>query len=176
MIRRSQRKRQINHMLNKILLLIFCFTLFSCAEENKSVMPQTYYIIKHAYIDKKEFGNKPPPSLPPVIQYGNYNFILLDTSLIYFYVLNSSVIGTDLFANVGLTSKQVSKIEIDSLHKFLKVNIPRNDGDKTATISYPTDSIKNRAVNIIAEYFNTNGFSKYNIRNITKEEAKAIIF
>jgi hypothetical protein len=76
-----------------------------------------------------------------------------------------------------LTPDSLIEIKISELPGFLKKSIPDSIARSRhyfASISYPTDTIHNRAFKIIADYFKSQNIIRYNIRNWTEEEQYVI--
>lgn len=159
-----------------IIIFISTFLLFSCStkpdEKNK-----VYYIIKHQQeqIDLGKDAPPPPPFYKPF--YGNYNFILLDSSKIFFHKKNkyySCGYGLDHTKpfRLYLTPGNLVEIKINELEMFLK-SIPDSiisDQHFYASVSSPKDTIRNAAYKIIAGYFKLKNIKHYNTRNLTEEE------
>ncbi|MGZ4047778.1 MAG: hypothetical protein ACXVNN_00375 [Bacteroidia bacterium] len=162
----------------KNVIVIFISTLLFCSctfkQDNAS---KIYYVIQHqkeeVVLDKD--GMPPPPLLKSF--YGDYNFILLDSSTIYCHEKNkhySCGYGLSYTKPVllFLTPEDLSEIKISNLEAFLK-SIPESivsDQHFYASISSPNDTIKNKAFEIIADFFKSKNIKCYNIRNLTEEE------
>lgn len=153
-------------------LLICCSTKYENINE-------IYYVIKHSKTTKQDTLDVIPPP-PPKSYYGEFNFILIDSSTIYFhrkYV--NTICGTGIDDSkpprISLKSKDLKKIKIEDLHLFVlnSISIAKNN-DFFASISSPTDTIKNRGFHIIDNFFKSKNIYKYIIRNWTEEEQWAI--
>lgn len=154
-----------------LYILIF-IVVISCSNINKNDLG-IYYIIEHKKIDKND-------SIPLFISrfYGDFNFILFDSTTIY--VNQKSVLyfcGTGLDQTkppfLFLKPKHLIQLKTDSLHLFLKENITDSiykNGRFSASISSPTDTIKNEGFKIITDYFKANNLMRYEIRRCTEEE------
>ena len=176
-------------MINKILKYLLISILFSCTpQEDKEA--KVYYVVKHpkgfVLLDSNKSKNTPPPlPLFPPLFYGHHNFILKDTSIIFYYKLNYDSLylwcGTGVDENhppqINLSSEKIKSIPINELSNFLNKIIPdsiQDMRDIIASISYPTDTIKNRAFKIITNHFKQKGVRVYNVRNLTGDENSAI--
>jgi hypothetical protein len=144
----------------------------SCSNIHKNDT-SIYHIIEHKKIDVND-------STPLFISrfYGDYNFILFDSITIY--VNQKSVLyfcGTGLDQTkppfLFLKPEHLIQLKTDSLHLFLKENITDSiykNGRFSASISSPTDTIKNEGFKIITNYFKANNIFQYEIRRCTEEE------
>jgi hypothetical protein len=144
----------------------------SCSNIHKNDT-DIYHIIKHKKIEVND-------STPLFISrfYGDYNFILFDSTIIY--VNQKSVLylcGTDLDQTkppfLFLKPEHLIQLKTDSLKLFLKENITDSiykNGRFSASISSPTDTIKNEGFKIITDYFKANNIFQYEIRRCTEEE------
>jgi hypothetical protein len=158
--------------------LTLTFLLFSCSTKQNNKR-EIYYVVQHPKVITKDLGNDPPPPLPPTTFYGNFNFILLDSSTIYFhnqekYRLCGTGINDSRPPRVFLTPDNLTKINIDDLPNFLMSSttdsLLAKDRHFFASISSPTDTIYNRAFKIITDFFKTKKIRNYYIRNWTEEE------
>lgn len=162
-------------MRQTIIIFIATILLFSCS--TKQDKGKIYYVIKH--LEKIELDNdsmpRPPP--PPKLFYGNYNFILLDTSEIFYHEKHqyySCGSGIDLTRppQLFLTPENLNEIKIKNLEVFL-TSIPDSiiSGRQFfASISTPQDTIRNRAFQIITDFFKSKNIRFYNLRRLTEEE------
>ncbi len=165
--------------LHKNFILLLALFVFQCTTKNES-RQEIFYVIKHQKIIPQELDNNdiPPPPPPPIIYYGNYNFILLDSSTVYFHKRKDNrtcFIDMDDSKppRMFLTPDSLTKIEIVSLAEFLRTTVSvsiSSDRHFFASISSPTDTIRNRAFKIITEFFKAKKIHFYNIRNWTEEE------
>lgn len=158
------------------ILLIANLLLYSCSESHDK-KDQIYYVIKHQQETiVPESDSLPPPPFPNPF-YGNYNFILIDTSTIYCHKKNkrySCGFGLDFTKpfHLFLTPEDLSEIKINNLEIFLK-SIPDSiitDKHFFASISSPKDTIRNRAFKVITDFLKSRNIQFYNIRNLTEEE------
>lgn len=176
-----------------LTILVIVLLLASClSREDKK--KKIYYVIKHpkegfVLLDSNKYQNDslppPLPAPPPLIVYGHHNFILYDTSKIFYYKADYDGLflwcGTGIDKNhppkLNLTSEKVAEIKISKIQQFLNTIIPDSIGDEreiVASISYPTDTIRHRAFEIITNHFKKKGIRLYNIRNWTEEESSVI--
>ena len=159
----------------RFTILIIFITLLSCsAKKDNSV--GFYYVIKHIDTTIRNNEDKFAPPSPPIMFYGQHNFILLISKIFYHNnnIIRSCGVGLDLTKppRLYLTPDKLIEIKESELSNFLKTNIPDSlvNGDNvSAIISSPTDTIKNSAYNIIKEYFVKKNI-KHGIRNLTEEE------
>lgn len=162
----------------RLIIFMFCYViLFNDFSSNKHPNDKIYYIIEHPEkqinIEKIELVNLPPP--PPF--YSFYNFILLDTTKIFYHSKYIDYTGDCLTDHttpvvIDLIPENLIEIKIDSLKRFLDKTIATKQTSSAMnyiTISSPSDTIKNRAFTIITEYKNQKKFH-LNIRNWTEEE------
>jgi hypothetical protein len=160
-----------------IILFLLTVLLFNCSTNHDNDV--VYAIVKHDTIVKPK-GTEPPQLPKPF--YGNYNFILLDSSKIFYHKKNkrySCGYGLDHTRpfHVSLAPKNLTEIKINELEVFLK-SIPdsiTSDRHFYASVSSPKDTIKNRAYKIIADFFKSKNIKYYNTRNLTEEEQYVLI-
>ncbi len=165
--------------LHKIFILLLTLFLINCStkQENKN---EIYYIIKHPKIIVEEVDedDMPPPPPLPITYYGNYNFILIDSSTIYFhrrkdYRTCGYGIDDSKPPRMLLTPDSLNVIKIGRLKEFLREMVSESiskDRHFFASISSPTDTIRNRAFKIITDFFSEKKMRYYIIRNWTEEE------
>ncbi len=164
--------------MKSILIIIIIISLFSCSTKPDSET-QKYFIIKHLVKTTPNTIESPP--IPPLMFYGQHNFILLDSKIFYH---DNNIIrrcGTGLDNSkpprLYLTKDSLTEIPFADLATFLNRNMPdsiTNLFDITASISSPSDTIKNPAFFIIKEYFKSKNIQCYVIRNWTEEENYAL--
>lgn len=160
-----------------IFILTMFFLLFGCTLK-KANEDEIYYVIKHPITIAQDTCDVPPPKPPALTYYGNFNFILLDSSTIYFHSQHiQRFCGTGIDDSkpprVFLTSESLIKLDINLLPQFLTNSITDSlaSGKRFfASISSPTDTIRNRAFKIISDFFKSKNIVRYNIRNWTEEE------
>jgi len=164
--------------LTKILtILTFTFLLIGCSTKQNKVN-EVYYVVKQPTTTTQDTGNVPPPPPPPTTYYGNFNFILIDSSTIYFhsqhiYRFCGTGIDDTKPPRVFLTPDSLTKLNINDLPQFLATSITdslASDRHFFASISSPTDTIRNKAFKIITDFFKSKKIMRYNIRNWTEEE------
>jgi hypothetical protein len=154
-----------------IIIFLSTISLFSCSTTpDKETI---YYVVKHP----ERVDQKPEIPQPPVTYYGKFNFILFDSSKIYYhtaFVDRSCGYGTDDSRppRVFLTPDSLTEIKSENIESFLKENIPSEKvGERFfASISSPTDTIKNSIYKTITDYFKSVNINRYNVRNLTEEE------
>ena len=181
-----------------LIILVISSLLFFCCSSKQNDKNKIYFVIKHladTTVDNKDTDRLPsPPTLLPLF-YGNYNFILVDTSKVFYHIAHMYYFcGTGIDhtkpPRLNLTLDSIKEVGINNLNQFL-LSLP--DNSKTidriffATISSPTDTIKNRAYQIITDFFKKKKFTharfslleknsliNYNVRNWTEEEKYVI--
>lgn len=148
-----------------------------CSTQNNNI-DEIYYVIKHSTTTKQYTLEVIPP--PPKSYYGEFNFILIDSSTIYFHSKHiNTICGTGINDSnpprISLKPKDLKKIKIEDFRLFIMniISIAKNN-DFFASISSPTDTIKNRGFHIIDNFFKSKNIYKYIIRNWTEEERWAI--
>lgn len=160
----------------KILASVL-FILFVSCSQNKQVENSVYYIISHPDTLKQGPANNAPPP-PPIPFYGQHNFILYDSSRVFYhndYVFYRCGVGIDFSKppRLLLAPDSLTEIKLSELPAFLKTTISESGDDhswKFTNISSPTDTIRNPAFEIIAAYIKTKGIDFYGIRRWTEEE------
>ncbi len=159
-----------------LYICISSIILLNSCSSNRNDEDHAYYIIKDLSIDTNKLGDKPSPPLPPQMNYGDYNFLLLDTSSIFYFQLldtsNGLISEEEIFFSTTLY-----KIDINRLDGFLNKSIVSSKRDNkilTIVIAYPTDTIKNRAIRIILDHLILKGIQNYNVRKITSDENKRL--
>ena len=156
--------------MHKIFIILITLIQFYCntkQDDNKFI----YYVIKNV-------NRNPKLPSPPSIYYGNHNFILIDTSKIFYhnkYVYYYCGTGVDFNKppRLFLAPKSLTEIKIKDLQAFLSNNIPDNmfrGCYVSSSISSPGDTIQNRGFKIIVDYFKIKKIGRYVIRNWTEEE------
>ena len=169
----------LNHFLSlsgrrSLFVTLIPFLFFFCEKKNEK--SEIYFIIQHSMPISSEILNIPP--LPPKSFYGNFNFILLDNSTIYVHSQkNDGKCFTGICESkpkrVFLIPDSLKVIKIDSLPQFLRTIVNKSiekDRYFFATISAPTDTIKNPGFRIINDYFKSQKKMSWIIRSCTEEE------
>lgn len=167
--------------LIKILTILFATSLFFSCSPNLEKKDEVYCVIKHIKIEKPDYSGAepPPPPPPPVTFYGDYNFILIDTFRVFYHtkhIYYSCMHGMDDSdpkpPKINLLPSDLIEIEINKLSEFLAgINDSiTNERDFFASISSPTDTIKNRGFKIVRDFFKSRNLNRYIIRNCTEEE------
>jgi hypothetical protein len=158
-------------------LLIVTIFMTRCVTKQE-IKDEIYYVIKHPKPNTQDFGNNPLPPPLPTTFYGNYNFILLDTSKVFYHqVYQNYTCGTGIDftkpTKLFLTPDSLKEVKINQLPEFLNGVITDSIARTRhffASISYPVDTIRNRAFKLITDFFKTKNIRQYNIRNWTEEE------
>ncbi len=153
----------------------------SCYQTNQQKQNEIYYIIKHYTQTQNDTSYKdapPPPPPPPAIFYCNHNFILVDTSRIFYH--NKHIFYSCRYnleenkpPRIFLTPDSIIEINPNELLDFLTTIIPDSIAVNEkifAAISSPKDTIYNRSFKIIRDYFKSMGLRRHLIRNWTEEE------
>jgi hypothetical protein len=165
---------------NILTLLTISFVLLGCSRRQVK-KDEVYFIVKHpTTINCDTIDDKTPPTPPPppTTFYGNFNFILIDSSTIYYhkrhiYRFCGTGVDNTRPPNIVLFPELLTKLSIDDLPEFLDTSISESlvTGKYFfASISTPTDTIKNRAFKIITDFFELKKIKQYTIRNWTEEE------
>ncbi|MEZ4828406.1 MAG: hypothetical protein R3C61_19260 [Bacteroidia bacterium] len=171
----------VNNILrngNRLILLGMIVSV-SCSTKTNN-KDSFYFVIEHP---EKMIHDKITPLPPPSPGfYHRYNFILVDTSSVFFhnkYIYYTCGTGIDFSKppRLFLSADSLVEIKIEALSLFLQTTIPDtivNGKMVTANISSQTDTIRNRAFKIITDYFNSQNIRRYMVRNWTEEEAFAV--
>lgn len=171
----------------QFIFLLLLIALVSCTSSIKK--DPDFYVIKHpstANPDTAKDSMPPPPDLPWLF-YGHHNFILLDSSRVFYHtkhIFYKCGTGLDLSKppRVDLLPTDLAEIKIKDLAVFLKDHVRDSliedeyglRGKYTAaSISSPADTIRNTAFFIIRDHFNQKKIKMYVIRNLTEEETYA---
>ena len=162
--------KKTTHLKKVTSILFISFFLYSCTNRQENE-PEFYHVIKH-YV-KKEHS---PPG-PPITFYGLFNFILANDSQIFFFrshpETNCIIVEPQLPPRIYLTPARVEEIEIKDLNDFLTSTIVDSISQSEqffATISSPTDTIRNIAFKTITDFFKAKHIDACHIRNCTEEE------
>ena len=156
------------------ILFVALFLLQSCSTKDSN--NGIYYIINHTSIAEIPRNDSIPP-VPPLPFYGNYNFILLDSSRIFFHSKEKHYncgYGLDCSKpfHIFLSAEDLKEIKSENLEQFLKL-IPDSviSGRQFyPTISSPVDTIRNSAYKTIDDFFKSKNIRVYIKRNWTEEE------
>jgi hypothetical protein len=163
--------------MKTFLVLISIFAIFSCSTK-KQTDKEVYYIIKKSSKLQVDTVDIPAPPPPPLIYYGQHNFILTDSTHVFYHdyhVFFSCGNGVDFSKppRLFLAPDSLTEIKINELQTFLRSNIPdtlENGRWISANISSSSDTIFNIAFKIITDYFKSKNIKRYGIRNWTEEE------
>lgn len=120
-----------------------------------------------------------------VIYYGDYNFILPDSSRVFYFYYKSwiAVCGTGIDftkpLKLYLTPDSLHELRSEDMHQFLQATIPdsmMNNQRTRVSISSPSDTIRNRAFKIITDHLAAKKISSeyVYIRNWTFEEQAVV--
>ena len=152
------------------LILILLFPLLGCPE--KQVRDTgVYYVIKHEDTSAKVVNSDyysvakkrklqlsvedmPPPPPPPIIFYGNHNFVLVDSSRIFYFFkpFFFEQCGTGLKNEYSepfklyLTPDSLHELRSEDMQQFLQATIfdsITNRRNTSVSISSPSDTIRN---------------------------------
>lgn len=155
-------------IFSNILLVLFV----SCTNK-----VDYYYIIKHS---KDNFQNK-KNGLPIIIPiyYGQYNFILLNSSTVFYFqpeLLARCGTGLDHSKppKINLTPEDLKEIKLTDLETFLDNNI-KIEKYSVISISSPVDTIRNIACEKLINFLKTKKSKFYGIRNWTEEEKYVVL-
>ncbi len=168
----------------KFLVFLLSMNLFACKEE-RGKQSSKYYVVRHVpqfnkmAIDSTEMIYVPPP---PMLYYGNHNFVLLDTNRVFYHSKHSyrfCGMGIDYLKppRLYLESNELVEVKFSELDFFLSNLISDSicDGKYVnSCISSFEDTVKNTAIKIIINCFKVKGIHSYNIRNWTEEEQYAL--
>ncbi len=159
-------------MKQLILILIIFPCFFSCSHDDNE---KDYYVIKDLS-NRINITNDSLPKVFPVF-YGKHNFILINNSKIYYHHYDPYPgCGTGVDYNkpprLNLILGNLTEIELKDLEKFLMTSINKGSiTEKTIiNISSTTDTIKNKALTILREYFAFNKEALLSIKRCTEEE------
>ncbi len=154
--------------------------MYGCsAKKSKSAI---YYVINHQEkIELPREDSLPPPPILPSPFYGNYNFILLDSSHIFIHKKHKNYRCGNEFDygkpfRLFLSPEDIREVKIENLEQFLK-SIPDSiisDRHFYASISSPVDTIRNPAYKKISDFLKSKNIRFYNTRNCTEEEYYAL--
>lgn len=171
---------------NKVFLLSFIIAIlfFGCSQ-NQNTGNEFYYIIGEPFRNQtKNVSNDSilEIRLPNPTFYGNYNFILFDSSKVYVHQLPIEEFGwcgtnrkeDDLIKppRLFLLPNKLTEVKLHNLKKFLML-IPDSvilHRSFFASISSPLDTIRNKGFKTITDFFKLKNVNKYNIRYWTEEE------
>lgn len=154
-----------------ILILGFILTFLAC-NQKKEKESNIYFIVKHADKELKK-GDFIPPS--PLF-YGQSNFILVDSSKIYYHnnhIFHWCGTGIDFSKppKLSITPHSLKEIKMNDVLSFLKKTLPDTiDKRYYVIISTPSDTIKNKAFETISNYLKSKNSNIYNVRKCTEEE------
>lgn len=151
--------RRIRYLLPLLVLLL------ACAKEQPEE-ERDYYVVM-------------PDSLVPA-NYGEHNFILLDSSIYYFRIkpyrwkLGCGMMDRRPMA-LHLRPNDLNEIKKEELLDFFKViytHSPRSDTltPEITSMSSPIDTIRNEGIKIFARFFVGGRGGRYVLRNTTEEE------
>jgi hypothetical protein len=169
-------------MIQRIILLFFLIILFWSCSTKSAKEDVIYAVVKHYDYKQKSKNGIPLPPPPPPGFYGHFNFILIDSSKVYFHKIDFLpwCCTCDFSEPEKLSLKPNSLIIIknNDLQSFLKMSITYDIEIRRETIisvASPTDTIRHRGFKIITDYLKANNIRKYIVRNWTKEEKNVSI-
>lgn len=164
-------------MKKAIFIVLGIFLILQSCIKEKADQKTFYYVIHH---DKKEVrsddSDSPPP--PPKLFYGQSNFILLDSIRVFYhdnYVFHWCGTGVDYTkpSLLNITPDSLTAVKLNELPVFLKQlksPLMEYENKYLVIISSPTDTIKNKAFEIISEFFKAKRIDIHYVRNWTEEE------
>lgn len=166
--------------MSTLFLIFFAVLLGGCTSKQSN--NTVYYVIKHFEIHPNKGKiklEKLPPPPPPF--YGDYSFVLLDTSKVFYHKKCVDFRGDCLTIHllperINLTPDSLFEIRIEDLKQFLissNENLSKKGIMGFVSISSPSDTIRNRAYKILTDYYNQK-LARYYIRNWTEEEQYVI--
>jgi len=163
-------------MKSLLILLLFSFVLSACRDKQVKINhPKNFYVIS-----AHEKSNSSSDSIAQAFVYCDYNFVLLDSSSIYFYKFKEPVfmdIIADRMSNppfIKLLPEKLQKMEIAELEKQIKGKqlLPEaelRNKSFSASISYPEDTVKHKAFATLFNHLKSNNVY-FSIRRCTQEE------
>ncbi|UUC44559.1 hypothetical protein [Flavobacterium cerinum] len=162
-------------MKKAIFIVLGIFLILQSCIKEKADKKAFYYVINH---DKKEVRSDDSPPPPPKLFYGESNFILLDSIRVFYhdnYVFHWCGTGVDYTkpSLLNITPDSLTEIRLNDLPVFLKQlksPLMEYENKYSVIISSPTDTIKNKAFEIISEFFKAKSIGIYSVRNWTEEE------
>ncbi len=157
-------------------------------DTNVKVVNSDYYSVAEKRKLQLRVEDMPPPPPPPIIMYyGNHNFVLFDSSRIFYFYFKPFYIdcGTGLEIDYSkplklyLTPDSLRELRRDDMQQFLEGTILdsiTNRRNTSVSISSPSDTIRNRAFKIITDYLAAKKISSeyVYIRNWTFEEQAVV--
>lgn len=162
--------------------LISVFCLLSCSFQHREDL--VFYVIKHserATVMECIDGKSHDPLPPSTWFYGHHNFIMIDTSSVFYHNRSSLKICTFKSDSskppfINLETNDLIEIKIHQLDSFASAVIPNSDFKPypSVIISSPSDTIRNRGYNIIKHVLNNKGIDIFETRNSTQEEIAVI--
>lgn len=156
-----------------IILFFIGFLFLACKQEPKK---EDYFVI-HEFIDADSTDSIEK------IYYGDYNFILLDSSRIFFFKYTKIYgCGTCMESTlkyqhkppfIDLHPDSLQVIEPKNLKAFLK-KIPELTTREIVMISSPVDTIRNKNMFVIRDYFKSKKDVLLGIQRTTEEENEVL--
>lgn len=143
------------------ILVLFVLSCSSSASHDRKFE----YVIK-PYIKKKD--TVPPP---PLVYFGDHNFIILNDSISYYYPGTEGfhcLLPKDDIPEELLNDKGILTIKTDSLNTFLKNRF--SDTTMSVFIISFKDTIREKNAELIYNFIQSKGIKRYGIRRETKNE------
>jgi hypothetical protein len=161
--------------MKKNLIYIFLAASFLACDKAFEEQGVVYHVIKEPVVDLTSLA--PPP--PPALYYGQHNFILCADGKTYYHSKHNNYgwCGTGIDTSnpdfISLHPSDIVELTDDNLVRFVRSAVRDTSSHHrkvAATISSPTDSIKNRHFKEIVNVFRQENFNIYTIRKTTEEE------
>lgn len=155
--------------MNRLAYIFLLFIFSSCGENEKTTSPD-YLVIKPFVADSLNEGVEP-------IFYGDHNLILADSEKIYYHdnrCYYSGMCGTGIDftkpPRLFLTPDSLQEIKKEELLNFLKRITKKWKRNLLVSISSPVDTIRNKSVFVIQDFFKNKKNTTLGIRKFTEEE------
>lgn len=155
--------------MRRSIIMLLLITAMGCSKNDKNE-PITRHVIKHTGPQSVDI-------------YAMHNFILLDSAVYYFFKEPSKYVscGTGLDGRperLHLTPDSLKRIPLSTLSTFLRNGYAEfkqtlqieNINSQYASISSPSDTIKNSAFDTLYNFCKANNLRYITIRNWTEEE------
>ncbi|RRB00136.1 hypothetical protein [Larkinella rosea] len=162
-------------LFTHLTIVIAFLSINSCSnreEKGKTI----YYMIETEKPPAVIDPNEPPP--PPTPFYGRINIILMGQSSVFVHRVDENAASVHdnptIPMHLDLTQADIQNIDLDSLPDFLKSEYRNLDSTNYRNyftcIKSPSDTITNRALEVIQKFFQERKFKAYIIRHWTPQE------